>query len=172
MRLSEQIRMFLEGQYKNEILNSFIYEQIANFCDFRGYNHTAKFFKGEADGERGHAKHILDYVTEKSDILNILPGSYDYLAFSEVAKITVSCEFEDYFRNALAVEEKTTQDLTAIYLAAIAENDIMTAEMMLPMIKDQNEEINHYQTILDRFAIYPASPSRNHDIDVWIGSNN
>lgn len=172
MRLSEQVRMLLEGQYKNEILNSFIYEQIANFCDFRGFNYTAKFFKDEADGERGHAKHILDYVAEKSDILNILPGSYDYPGFSDTAKITVSTEFEDYFKNALAIEEKTTQDLTALYLAAIAENDIMTAEFMLPMIKEQAGEINHYQTILDRFAIYPASPSRNHDIDVWIGTNN
>ena len=169
MRLSENIRLMLESQYHNETLNSFIYEQLANFCEFRGYNNTAKFFHGEADGERGHAKHILDYINEKSDIIKILPGSYDVLAFSDVAKISDSSEFEDYFKNSLALEEKTTQDLTVIYQAAMGEGDVMSAEIMLHMIASQAEEENHYMSILDRFALYPASPSRGHDIDIWIG---
>lgn len=169
MRLSENIRIMLESQYHNETLNSFIYEQLANFCEFRGYNNTAKFFHGESDGERGHAKHILDYVNDKSDIIKILPGSYDILAFSDIAKIGDSSEFEDYFKNALALEEKTTQDLTAIYQSALGEGDIMSAEMMMHMVADQLGEELHYQSILDRFNLYPASPSRNHDIDIWIG---
>ena len=168
MRLSEQIRNYLEIQFKNENRNAFVYDQLANFCEFRGLNNTAKFFSGEADGEREHAKHIREYINDKSDILNVLPASYDVPVFLDIARINVGSEYEDYFKNALALEELTTQDLTNIYVAAMAENDIMTAEMMLHMIADQREEELAYQTILDRFAIYPASPSRMHDIDIWI----
>ena len=173
MRLSEQIRMLLEAQYKNENRNAFVYDQIANFCEFRGFNNTAKFFSDEADGERGHAKHIKDYINDKSDIINILPASYDVAQFLDVQRISVNQDddtsFENYFKTALALEELTTQELTNIYISAIAENDVMSAEIMLHMVADQKGEELHHQSIIDRFSIYPASPSRNHDIDIWIG---
>lgn len=160
MNLSENILSMLNSQYGHETLNSLRYTQRENWCEFYGYTGAGAYFKQEARGERHHAKKVLRFINDRNTLATIQPISFD-----EDNNWT---DFVDLFKTALEVEYGTTQALTAIYQAAQAEGDIMTVNWAAEMLEIQKNEENEYQTIIDRFSNYPASPSRNHDIDNYI----
>jgi ferritin len=164
MRLSENIRSMLEEQYRHEKANHFIYTQARAWAEYKGFNNVAAFFKAQADGENDHAELVFSYLMDKNDIINIEPFNFDNPSFPFAGGTLISL-----FEAGLKTEYGTTEALSAIYKAAFAENDFMTSEFMLPMIKEQAEEESVFQTILDRFAIYFDSPGRDHLLDIWVG---
>ena len=163
MNLSERILSMLNQQYRHEMGNAFRYDQRHGWADFEGFVGTAEFFKQEADGEREHAQKVLNYMLDRSAKPTIEP-----IAFDEPSNYP---ELHYLFESAMGVEVGTTAALTEIYKAALEEMDIMTVNFMAEMIGLQVEEERTLQTILDRYRNYPASPSREHDIDIWVKEN-
>ena len=163
MNLSERILSMLCEQYRHEVANSLRYDQRRGWADFEGFVGTASFFEQEADGERGHAKKVLDYILDRSAKPVIEP-----VAFDEASNFP---ELQYLFSSAMAIEVGTTASLTEIYKAAFEESDFMTVNFMAEMIGLQVEEERTLQTILDRYRNYPASPSRDHDMDIFVSEN-
>lgn len=163
-RLSENMRVMLEDQVRHELRNSMIYEQVRAWCEYEGFNNCGEFFKKQAEEEREHFQKIFDYVMDKNDVLNLAPFAFDGVAvkFGEGA-------LRDMFELSMETELGTTIALDAIYKAALESGDFMTSHFALEMVHIQREEENTFQSILDRFNRYPASPSMEHDLDIWIG---
>jgi ferritin len=163
MNLSENILLMLNNQWRHEQANSFRYFQRQNWADFYGYVGSAAYYKQEAEGERGHADKILEYINDRSALATFQPIDFD--------EPNNWKDLIDLFSTALEVERDTTARLTAIYVAAMAESDIMTVNLMAEMIEAQKDEENEYQLVLDRFAAYAPAPARNNDLDYFIKEN-
>ena len=163
MNISERILSMLNDQFQRETYNSLRYDQRRGWADFEGFVGTADFFEQEADGEREHAQKVLNYILDRSAKPTIEPISFD-----EPSNYP---ELHYLFESAMGVEVGTTAALTDIYKAAMEESDIMTVNFMAEMIGYQVEEERTLQTILDRYRNYPASPSRDNDIDAWVKEN-
>lgn len=163
MNLSENILLMLNEQIRHETKNSLRYYQRYNWAEFYGYIGTAAYYKQEAEGERGHADKILAYINERNALATIQPIEWD--------EPNNWMDLIELFKTSQIVELDTTAKLTAIYDAAFKEQDFMTVNLMAEMIEAQKNEESEAQTILDRFAAFPASPSRNHDLDIWVKEN-
>lgn len=162
-RLNENIRVLLENQYKHEVTNSMIYSQMRAWCDYKGFDNIAEFYKKQAEEEREHADKVYGYIADKSDILNIAPFNFDNPNPSWSAGDVYSL-----FSASLSTEEGTTASLSDIYDTSMNEKDFMTANFIREMIGMQVEEERTFQSLIDRMDRYPPSPSREHDIDLYI----
>ena len=163
MRLSENIRLMLNEQFRHERRNELIYTQFRAWAEFKGFLGVAKLFENQANGEHDHGEMVFKYLMDKNDLINIEPFHYD-----EAAPAFTGSSIYELMQKTLEVEYGTTAALDAIYKAAHDEGDYQTVAFILPMIKEQTEEESLAQTIIDRFDQYPASPSRDHDMDCWI----
>ena len=163
MNLSENILLMLNEQWRHEQGNSFRYFQRQNWAEFKGYIGSAAYYKQEAEGERGHADKILNYINDRNALATLQP-----LAWDEPNNWN---DLIDLFSTALEIERDTTARLTAIYQSAFVEGDIMTVNFMAEMIDEQRGEEKEYVGILDRFAAYAPAPARNSDLDYFISEN-
>ena len=165
MNLSENILSMLCTQFRHEKSNELRYTQRRAYADYKGFNNIAEFFKKQAEGEAEHAEKVASYIMDRSDVLKIEP-----LDFLDPSPDFGSLNVPALFESSLIVEQETTASLYAIYAAAMQEGDYMTASWLFSdLIPEQVEEEKIYQSTIDRINAYPACPSRDHDIDVWIG---
>lgn len=158
--ISDRILSMLNQQYRNESYNAIRYDQRRGWCEFEGFNGSGAFWKQEADGERGHAQEILNYIIERSAKPTIEP--IDFMESGQYANLL------DTFDSGLKVEIETTAQLGEIYRAAFDEADFMTVGFIAGMIKNQIEEEGTLVTILDRYRNYKFAEARDHDIDIWV----
>ena len=161
MILSGNILNLLSVQYSHETANSIFYAALQSWADMRGLTGTASFFRKQSEGERGHADHVLSYIHDRNEQLAPKPV--------EIPVLTVGT-FTDLFKLAQERERLTSEMILAIKTQAEAEGDGATCQWLLDpdgLIKEQVEEENVIQTILDRIAIDPTAGP--HLLDVWIG---
>jgi ferritin len=155
----------LAFQYKHETSNSLRYFQRATFADSIGLSGIAKFFRREAKGERGHADIVFKFANSRNICLPISGLAFDDPDFNPGTSPIV------LFETAMVVEQETTALLEAMLTLANQERDYMTAQWLLDpagLIKEQVEEENLYQSILDHIAQMKGSASLVHDVDRWI----
>jgi|WetSurMetagenome_2_1015567.scaffolds.fasta_scaffold702667_1 ferritin len=155
----------LVEQYAHETCNSLRYFQRSTFAEFRGLDGIASFFKKQAEGERSHADAVFRYVNDRNVQLPIAG-----LAFPDPDMLPSSDPVE-IFLTAAAIEQRTTAMLQAVLEQARSDRDYLTEQWLLDssgLLKEQVEEENLYQTILDRVASMGDSPSLIHDLDIWI----
>ncbi len=162
--LSQSMLEKLGEQYSHETHNSLRYYQFAIFAEFAGLTGCAKLFRSQAEGERGHADKIMNYVIDKNAIL---PVSISFMDPDVVPSENVVRIFEQ----VLALEVGTTAKIESLLENARAEKDYMTEQWLLDpegLVKEQVEEENLAQTVLDRIRQMGTSSSLIHDLDVWI----
>lgn len=159
--LSAVLLDMLQEQFRHETSNALRYVARSSWARMRGLEATADFFSREAKGEYEHADKIRQIIEDRNCALMPEPYSYaDSSAFSR---------FNDLFASAMEVERGTTARLTMIAQAALNDGDLMLFGAIQPMIAEQVEEENLYQTILDRIAARGDDAASVHDVDVWIG---
>lgn len=160
MLLSSALLDLLNKQYALEKRNQRIYESMASAVDFIGLSGSASFLKKQAAGEADHAKAVYDYINQRNQ----------HAAVSQIEVPAVSGDFFTIFDDVLAVEIATTEKLTNLAQRAFAEGDLMTFFWASDLIKEQAEEENIIQTILDRFATCGRDQGQIQLYDQWIGS--
>ena len=134
--VSETISNLLIKQLAHELKNYNLYKSFANYYGVEGCVALAEYYKKRADEELNHHNWIYEYLTD-GDIKFMYPP------------IEINTEKPtggDYimpFRATVDREIQTTQMIYAIYEAAIAEKDYMTASWLFDkLIKEQIEEEN------------------------------
>jgi ferritin len=172
--ISSNILSLLQAQYKHEISNYFRYTARASWARFRGFENTGDYFEKEAEGEKGHAEIVRKYIEDRNEAID--PAGLVYNDSSLFAY------FDELFTSALQVERDTTDKLQTIYKSAFDAGDYMTVEWVMALIKEQVEEENTYQSIIDRIVqrgggdaqdkaieTFRKDISAAHDIDSFIG---
>jgi ferritin len=157
----------LGRQYQHETKNALRYYQRAIFAEQIGLTHIAAFFRKQADGERGHADAVMQFAVDRSAIIP-LSG----LTFTD-PDIMSGTDPVALFVSAREIENETTAMIEGILQQARDEKDFMTEQWILDpdgLLKEQCEEQNLYQTIIDHIA-QMGGPSMIHDLDAWIGES-
>jgi len=165
--ISQSMIEALSKQYHHEVANSLRYYQRAIFADVSGLTGIAKFFKSQAEDERGHADKIMAYAIDRNVILTLSGFHFGDPDINPGTSIVTA------FETAKQVELETSAMLEDILALARSENDYMTEQWLLDkdgLIREQIEEEALYQTILDRVDRMIGSASLVHDLDIWIGS--
>lgn len=158
--LSTSLHSALSEQYRHEMRNHFAYLDRASWARYRGYEAIGAFFDKQACDEKNHADSVRAYIEERNEALVI--GNVTVLPFEATAPL-------ELFSSSLKLEQETTDTLNRIFSLAFDERDFMTLSWVQALIKEQIEEENTFQTILDRFASRGQDIAANHDMDVWIG---
>jgi len=129
--ISEKLSEMVNSQIARELGNSLLYSHFSSWAHIRGLKNIAKFFKGESDGEKGHAE-ILTKVLNDSNIQIALP------AIPEKPSNFADCmAIADEYERA---EVETTDFLDALYMAAEDEKCIGLSNVLQGMLEEQLEE--------------------------------
>ena len=163
--LSQGMIDLLSQQYKHETANSLRYYQRSMYAEMIGLSAIAAFYKKQAEGEREHADRVLSYANERNVMITISGLTFDD------PDINVGTDIVKTFESALIVEQTTTAMIEDMLKAARGERDYMTEQWLLDpsgLLKEQAEEGNLYQTIIDRINQMRNSASLAHDLDVYL----
>lgn len=132
--VSETISNLLIKQLAHELKNYNLYKSFANYYDIEGCVALAEYYSKRADEELLHHKWILDYLTE---------GDVKFMYPAVEQNSEKPTDYVMPFKATIDREIQTTQMIYAIYEAAIAEKDYMTASWLFDkLIKEQIEEEN------------------------------
>jgi ferritin len=158
-QLSSATLALLNSQYGHEKRNQLIYESMASAMDFVGLTGSASFLRKQADGESQHAKAVYDYINLRNQ-----------KAIAVIVDFPESpSDFFMVFNSVKHVESDTTDKLLRIGNQAFNEGDLQTFFWASELIKEQSEEENVIQTILDRIATCGTDQCQIQLYDNWIG---
>lgn len=131
-RLSDKVGEMLVTQMGNELYNHALYSTMSNFCALEGVDPLAQYYKKRADEEYIHHSWIATYLTE-CDYSYVIPT---------VDKVSEKIEdIIEIFRITVDAEIKTSDDIDAIYDAAVEEKDHHTRQWLdTLLIPEQHEE--------------------------------
>lgn len=137
--ISNKLAGMLNDQVSRETGNSILYIHFASWAHVRGLKHIESFFKGESDGEKGHAVLLSKLLDEGNLQISIpaipaKPSNFD------------SCE--DIALTYESAEAETTDFLDALYKEAESEGNVGVSNVLQGMLEEQVEE----QGLTERFA--------------------
>jgi ferritin len=138
--LSIDLNNVLCEQIAQERYNAGAYMKIAGILEQKGLNKLAKHFIGQVEEENGHAKQIYDYIVDLNGFINVQtvsPVVSDLSDILEIANLYMNTEIE------------TTNSLKEIANLAMDENDLVTWDFMMEMLKQQRTEYAEATTFLD-----------------------
>jgi ferritin len=165
----------LQLQYAHEMENHRRYLLHSSWARNHGLENIADFFEKEAEGEKGHADKVREFIEARNETLDSPALRYDDTVFAFM---------DELFVTALDIELITTIMLVNIYSESIRLGDIQAAIWIQDLIAEQTEEENKYQTIIDRIIsrgggaaqveaikVFRSDISAAHDIDMFIGAS-
>lgn len=161
MILSKNILSLLTRQYYHEISNHLFYSAYQVQAEFQGLTGFSEFLKSQAEGELLHAGKVKQFIIDRNSKLE---------SGSPEQALTVD-NWPLAFKAIQTREVKTTEMLNEILSQAMAEGDTFSFQWLIDpegLIKEQIEEENIIQTILDHFAIRGDDTAAIHDLDTWI----
>ena len=137
--ISDTLAQMLNAQVTRELANKHLYLMFSSWCHVRGLKNLAKFFKGESDGEQGHANLLIEILSDANIQLSIpeLPKK---------PSIFTSCE--EIAQTYADAEVETTDFLDALYKASESEGNIGVSNLLQTMLQEQIEE----QGLTERFG--------------------
>lgn len=159
--VSTQIEQRLNQHTKWEKESAEIYESMATWCRFNGFNNVAKFFFKHADEERGHGRKIVNYLDEK-ECLAVIPAL-------EQPDTSGYKSMRSLFEQAYEHEMFVTNTYKELATMALKEGDHDTYGFALMFLAEQREEIDLYSGYLDKLDLLQDGPQSaylfDHDFD-------
>lgn len=142
--LSANVTQSLCEQILSELYNASLYTYIYAYLKNKGLDKLAKHFEEQIKEEQGHAKSIVDFLTDMNEEVSI----------NEVKAV------QDKFENILEIakayldrEKETTESLAEIKNLCIESGDAVAEEFLRKMIYDQRKELEEANTWNDRAAL-------------------
>lgn len=137
--ISNDLAKMLNDQVTRELANKHLYLMFASWCHVRGLRNLEKFFKGESEGEQGHANIIMEILNNANVEIAIpeLPKKPSmFMGCDEIASLYAEAEVE------------TTDFLEAIYKAAENQGNFGVSNVFQNLLTEQIEE----QGLTERFG--------------------
>lgn len=153
--LSSNINNVLCEQIAQERYNAGAYMKIAGRLEQKGLNNLAKHFIGQIQEENDHAKQIFDYIVDLNgyiDVQEVTPVIVELSDILEIANLYMNTEIT------------TTNSLKEIANLAMEENDLVTWDFIMGMIRQQRVEYAEATTFLDNAELCGSDWYR---VKVW-----
>lgn len=159
-KISSNVLHALNEQFDTESMNARIYFHMASYAQDEGFNGISKWFVIQAKEEQGHADMVREHIFSRRSHLEV--GSLPK------PNIKINSILEA-FEKGLQQEEKNTECFKKIYKIASIENDQITCQFAKNFLKEQAEEENLFQTIIDKIKHAGENPPGLYLIDKELG---
>lgn len=140
MKLSEKLNILINNQITHERRNQAIYQQVASYFEDMQLTKLADFFFGQADGEGGHAKILIDHLNNRT-------GGKVQIQTLEFPSLNLS-NLNDIASLYVSTEEETTKAIEEIYKEAFSEGSFIDLPVISKLLDEQVEE----EDLANKFA--------------------
>lgn len=145
MKLSKKLSDAFNEQIKAEMWSSNLYLSMAVYFMDMGLEGCAHWMKKQAEEELEHAHKLIDYAVMRDG--KVLIGQID----------AVPTEWNDpqsVFENVYKHEVHVSELIDKLMDVAISENDKATQDFLWWFVREQVEEEDSAQKILDKFKVF------------------
>jgi len=143
--VSEQIEARLNQHIKWEKESAEIYDAMATWCRFYGFNNVAEFFFKHGEEERSHARLIINFMDEK-ECMAIIPQL-------DKPSIENFKSMKTVFNEAYKHELFVTGTYKELATMSLKEADHDTYGLAIQFLKEQREEVDRFSTIIDKLDL-------------------
>jgi ferritin-like protein 2 len=129
--ISSELLALFNKKISLEVYNSQIYIKISNYLSNLGLDKIADFFKTQSMGEIDHRNLFIEYLNNRNcnvDILQVDSVIQNINSLQDIAILYVEREFE------------TTKFIKSMVFQAFEEEDLITYDFLITIIKEQQEE--------------------------------
>ncbi|TYC10586.1 ferritin [Bizionia gelidisalsuginis] len=158
--LSEAMIKLLNYRVEQEEFSSRLYLAMSTWLDDKGFAGASKLFKQYSDEETIHATKAKNMLSANG-IRPITPAlkqpKQDFLSLADVIIA------------AMEHEKEITRQCYALTKMAHIEENYMVVELGLWYSKEQAEELNKVQYLLDRLEAFGEEPSMLRELDEEMG---
>lgn len=156
MKVSKKILNLLHDQIAMEANASNYYLYLSSWCKVNGYEGSSLFFQNHSSEEREHMLKIIQYLNDLK-INTVIPS---------VSKPSQNVKsLEQVIENSLVNEQKVTKSIDKIYGVAQNENDHRTSIFLEWFVREQIEEEDLFESILQKFDVIGRDKLALHEID-------
>ncbi len=139
--MNEELSLEFSRQINREFHSAYLYYAMSAYFTEINFDGFAKLMKEQAKEELGHAQKMYDYLLFRKTPIN----------FERIeAPDTMFSNTLDVFSKALEHEKFITDEILKLYEKAQNTKDIGAEFFLEWFIKEQEEEINKFQTIKER----------------------
>jgi len=158
--LSTAMIKLLNYRIEQEEFSSRLYLSMSTWLNDTGYVGAAKLFKQYSDEELVHA--------DKAKNMLLANGSRPITPALKQPQQEFK-SLPNVINAALAHEKEITEQCYALTKAAFEEENYMVAELGLWYSKEQAEELNKVQNLLDRLQVFGEEPDMLRELDEEMG---
>lgn len=150
----------LNAQINSEYYSSNLYLQMSAWCEEKGYEGCAAFFKKHAEEEMAHMHRLFNYVNETGAMAIVGQIKAPPAQFKSL---------EAVFQHTYAHEKAVTKRINELANTAFAEKDFSTFNFLQWYVAEQHEEEKLIKSILDKIKIIGVDGRGLFFIDQEIG---
>ncbi|GAA4651021.1 non-heme ferritin [Kistimonas scapharcae] len=158
--LSETMISRLNEQINLEFYSSNLYLQMSAWCEFHGFEGSAKFLRSHAAEEMTHMHRLFNYVNETGAMAQVGKISAPPISFENIA---------DVFRNTYEHECLVTRKINELAHTAFTEQDYSTFNFLQWYVGEQHEEEKLFKSILDKVEMIGMEGKGLFFIDQEVG---
>lgn len=159
--LSDNLLKKLNTQVTLEFYSSNLYLQMSAWCDYKGLDGSAKFFKQHAAEEMSHMQKIFDYIQDTGSLAIIDAIEKPEIDFTDLKALYIT---------TYKHETMITKQINEIVDIALKEKDYSTFNFLQWYVSEQHEEEKLFKSILDKIELIGVDGRGLFMIDKEIGS--
>ena len=154
--LDPKVAELLNTQVNKEFYSAYLYLDFANYYKDQGLDGFANWYNIQAQEERDHAMLFIQYLQNNGEKVTL--ESID-------KPDAVLAGFEDPLKAGLEHEQYVTSLIHAIYDAAYAQKDFRTMQFLDWFVKEQMEEENNTDSLVQKFEMFGTDPKGLYMLD-------
>lgn len=160
MKISKKMQDAINIQMKNEYDNAFLYLSIASWFEQKSLKGFAHWNFIQYQEEQEHALKFYNYLLERQGEAIVDAVAKPQKDWNSVI---------DVFKDILAKEKETTENIYKLYEIALEEKDYTTQGMLKWYLDEQVEEEDNASTILEKLEMIGDSKSALVLLDKELG---
>ena len=143
MKISQKLEEALNLQVNYEFTAAYEYLALAASLNATAFTGFATWMTAQAHEECEHAMKIYNYMYLRGSEVTLFPLPKPAGNIKEPIKA---------FQKALELEKETTKNIHALYQLAVDEKDFSAQEFLNYFVKEQDEEEDSIQSIIDQLT--------------------
>ncbi len=160
MKISKKMQDAINVQMKNEYDNAFLYLSIASWFEQKSLKGFAHWNFVQYQEEQEHALKFYNYLLERQGEAIVDAVAKPQKDWNSVI---------DVFKDILAKEKETTENIYKLYEIALEEKDYTTQGFLKWYLDEQVEEEDNASTILEKLEMIGDSKSALVLLDKELG---
>ncbi len=159
--LSSTLETAFNDQLGAELYSSHLYLGMSAYCESVSLPGAARWFRLQADEERGHAMKFFGYIVDRGGRVILGQMGAPPVGFASLL---------DAFQQALLHERKVTAGINRLYAAAAGEADYAGQAFLQWFVQEQVEEEKQAADAVEMLAAAGESPASLFMMDREFGS--